>query len=146
MMKLQTILATKGTKVFTIRPEQQVKEAINMLVEHNIGALVVVDEDSRPIGIISERDVIHVAAHNDKVLAQMIGEVMTKKLITCTAHDDIHAVAQTMTDRRIRHLPIVEDGKLVGILSIGDVVKAQLQEYQGTIHNLQTQAQADPDK
>ncbi len=143
-MKLHTILATKGTKVLTIRPEQAVKEAISILVQYNIGALVVVDEDSRPIGIISERDVIHEAAHNDAVLKQMIGEVMTARLITCTPHDDIHAVAQTMTDHRIRHLPIVEDGKLVGIVSIGDVVKSQLQEYEGTIDTLQTQVQASP--
>ncbi|GAC1363512.1 MAG: CBS domain-containing protein [Herpetosiphon sp.] len=142
-MKLRTILATKTTKVLTIRPHQTVKEAIQILVEKNIGALVVVDDQGQPIGIISERDVIHEAARNDSVLNQTIEHVMTKKLITGSPHDDIHSVGQTMTDRRIRHVPIVEDGRLLGIVSIGDVVKTQLEEYQGTIDTLETRVQAD---
>ena len=138
-MKISTILATKGMNVITIGPGLSVKEAIALLVKHNIGALVVVDEAGRPIGMFSERDVIHEAARSEQVFSRTVGEVMTKGVITALPSDDVKSVEQTMTNRRIRHLPIMDQGKLAGIVSIGDVVKAQLDAYEGEIDTLQTQ-------
>ena len=138
-MKISTILATKGVNVITIGPEQSVTAAIAMLVKHNIGALVVVDEAGQLIGILSERDIIHEAARSEQIFSRTVGEVMTRDVITALPSDDVKSVEQTMTNRRIRHLPIIDHGKLAGIVSIGDVVKAQLDEYEGEIDTLQTQ-------
>jgi CBS domain-containing protein len=137
-MKISAILATKGMNVVTIRPEQPLKEAIALLSQHNIGALVVVDAKNKPVGIISERDIVRRAARGSDILNAPTSEAMTKSPVTGTPQDDVNAVLQTMTDRRFRHLPIVDEGKLVGIVSIGDLVKAQLNEYKGEIHTLET--------
>lgn len=138
-MKISSILATKGMNVVTIRPDQSVREAVAVLTQHNIGALVVVDEAGKPIGILSERDIVRALARRDDVLAQSVSQVMTAPVIAATPHDDLTAVMQTMTEKRFRHLPIVHRGKLDGIVSIGDVVKAQLDEYRGAIDTLQMQ-------
>jgi CBS domain-containing protein len=138
-MKVQTILAKKGTNVVTIRPEQSVKEAARLLAEHNIGALVVVNEARQPVGIISERDILRAAARRDDAFAQPVSRVMTKDVIIGLPQDDLISVAHTMTEKRFRHLPIMDKGELVGIISIGDVVKAQRDQYQGEIYTLQTQ-------
>ncbi|MDQ7029953.1 MAG: CBS domain-containing protein, partial [Ardenticatenia bacterium] len=144
-MNVRTILATKGSNVITVRPHQTVREAVRLLAYHNIGALVVVDEASRPVGIISERDIVRAAArHEDRDISVMqVADIMTSNLITGTPQDDVHSVAHTMTERRFRHLPIVEEGRLVGIVSIGDVVKAQRDLYRGEVDTLQTQIMAD---
>ena len=138
-MKVQTILAKKGTNVVTIRPEQSVKEATRLLVEHNIGALVVVNEARQPVGIISERDILRAAARRDDAFARPVSQVMTKDVVIGLPQDDIISVAHTMTERRFRHLPIMDKGELIGIISIGDVVKAQRDQYQGENFTLQTQ-------
>jgi CBS domain-containing protein len=138
-MKVQTILAKKGTHVVTVRPEQTIKEATRLLVEFNIGALVVVNEVRQPVGIISERDILRAAARRDDAFARTVSQVMTKDVIIGLPQDDIISVAHTMTERRFRHLPIMEKGELIGIISIGDVVKAQRDQYQGEIYTLQTQ-------
>lgn len=138
-MKIENILAKKGTQVFTIQPDKSLKDAIALLVRHNIGALVVVDAAGKPVGIISERDIIREAGKTQHLFAQPVRRVMTKDVTTGTPYDDLKSVLQTMTNRRFRHLPVVEHGKLVGIVSIGDVVKAQLDEYEGEINTLQTQ-------
>ena len=138
-MKVQTILAKKGTNVVTIRPEQSVKEATRLLVEHNIGALVVVNEARQPVGIISERDILRAAARHDDAFARPVSQVMTKDVVIGLPQDDIISVAHTMTERRFRHLPIMDKGELIGIISIGDVVKAQRDQYQGENFTLQTQ-------
>jgi CBS domain-containing protein len=144
-MKVKSILATKGTNVITIRPGQSVKDAVILLVKHNIGALVVVNESAQPVGIISERDIIRAAAQREDVFSQAVGKVMTKDLITGVPQDELISVAHTMTERRFRHLPIMDQGNLVGIISIGDVVKAQRDQYQGEMDTLQTQMIADED-
>src|SRR5574341_36732 len=138
-MKIENILAKKGTQVFTIQPDKSLKDAIALLVRHNIGALVVVDAAGKPVGIISERDIIREAGKTQDLFAQPVRRVMTKDVTTGTPYDDLKSVLQTMTNRHFRHLPVVEHGKLVGIVSIGDVVKAQLDEYEGEINTLQTQ-------
>ena len=138
-MKIESILATKSSDVITVRPDQSLREAVGLLAEHNIGALVVVDEPGRPIGIISERDIIREAARTETVLEQTVSRVMTKDLITASPEDDLETVLQTMTAGHFRHLPIMDRGQLIGVISIGDVVKAQLDKYQGEIDTLQTQ-------
>lgn len=138
-MKVKTILATKGMTIVTARPEQSLREAMALLSLHNIGVLVVVDAGDQLIGIISERDIVREAARNESFLTRAIREVMTQTVITGTPQDDVRSVLQAMTDRRFRHLPIVDRGNLIGIVSIGDLVKAQLAEYEGEIDTLQTQ-------
>jgi len=137
-MKIQTILATKGTKVVTAHARQLLKEAIGLLVQHNIGALVVVDDADKPVGIISERDLIRAVARGED-LARPVSAVMTRAVIFGTPQDDLASVMKTMTEKRFRHLPVMEGDKLVGIVSIGDMVKAQLEQYQGEIETLETQ-------
>ncbi len=138
-MKIENILAKKGAQVFTIHPDKLLKDAIALLVEHNIGALVVVDDAGKPVGIISERDIIREAGKTQDIFSRPVRRVMTKDVTTGSPYDDLKSVLQTMTNRHFRHLPVVEHGKLVGIVSIGDVVKAQLDEYEGEINTLQTQ-------
>ena len=138
-MNIAHVLARKGVRVITIRPEESIRQALTLLAEHNIGVLVVVDEADRPVGILSERDIVRAAARDEKLFERSVGELMTRNVVVGLPEDDLKAVGYTMTERRIRHLPIVEKGKLVGIVSIGDVVKAQRDEYEGEGDTLQTQ-------
>lgn len=140
-MKVRTILATKGTKVITIHPEQSLEEAARLMAEHNIGALVVVDEAGHPVGIVSERDIVRAVAKG--ILSGLVSQLMTKDVIIGLPQDDLISVAHTMTEKRFRHLPIMEHGELVGIVSIRDVVESQRDQYQGEIDTLQTQIIAD---
>jgi CBS domain-containing protein len=137
-MNIASILATKGDKVITIRAEQTIREALGVLAQHNIGALVVVDGALRPIGILSERDVVRAAVKNEAVFPLLVSQLMTRDLVLGSPGDDLGAVGQTMVQRHIRHLPVVDGGKLVGMVSIGDVVKAQRDQYQGEVDTLQT--------
>jgi CBS domain-containing protein len=137
-MKISSLLATKGMNVVTIHPHQTLKEAIIKLSQHNIGALVVLNDTGAPIGILSERDIVREAARMDNILILPVSAIMTKEVITGSPHDDLRSVLQTMTDRHFRHLPILDQGKLAGIVSIGDVVKAQINQYQGEIETLET--------
>ena len=137
-MNIASILATKGDKVVTVRADQTIREALGVLAQHNIGALVVVDGGMRPIGVLSERDIVRAAAKNEGVFPLLVSQLMTRDLILGDPGDDLGAVGQTMVQRRIRHLPVVVAGKLVGIVSIGDVVKAQRDQYQGEVDTLQT--------
>jgi CBS domain-containing protein len=137
-MNIASILATKGDKVVTVRADQTIREALGVLAHHNIGALVVVDGGMRPIGILSERDIVRAAAKNEAVFPQLVSQLMTRDLVLGDPGDDLGAVGQTMVQRRIRHLPVVVTGKLVGIVSIGDVVKAQRDQFQGEVDTLQT--------
>lgn len=138
-MKIDAILAIKGMNVLTIRPDQSVREAVALLSKHNIGALVVADANATVVGILSERDIVRRAAHEEQVFALAVRQLMTDKVVTGTPSDDLDVVLRTMTARHFRHLPIVEHGKLVGIVTIGDVVKARLDQYRGEVDNLNTQ-------
>jgi len=143
-MNIQSILATKGANVITIGPDNTIREALATLAKHNFGALVVVDGGQKPVGIISERDIVRLAARNENFFAVPVSDVMTRNLITGVRQDDLKAVANTMTEKRIRHLPIVEaNGKLIGIVSIGDIVKAERNHFQGEADTLRTQILAD---
>lgn len=142
-MNIASILATKGASVVSIRPDQSIREAVALLARHNIGVLVVVDDAGRPVGIISERDVVREAARDEQVFARAVSEIMTKDVMTAMPEDDLMSVASTMTERRIRHLPVVDKGNLVGIVSIGDVLKAQRDRFLGEIDTLESQLLAD---
>jgi CBS domain-containing protein len=137
-MNIANILARKGSAAVTVRPEQSIREALGLLDRHNIGALIAVEGD-RPVGILSERDIVREAAHNEKFFARLVADLMTRDVITGQPHDDLPSVAHTMTERRIRHLPVVDKGRLIGMVSIGDIVKAQRDHYQGEVDTLQTQ-------
>jgi CBS domain-containing protein len=138
-MNIASILATKGDAVYTIRPEQSIRQALALLAQHNVGALVVVDETNRPVGILSERDIVRASARSEAVFGRTVGEIMTRDVIVGTPHDDLGTVGYTMTERRIRHLPVMDQGRLCGMVSIGDVVKAQRDRYAGEVDTLQTQ-------
>ena len=138
-MKIDAILATKGMSVITIRPEQSIREAIALLSKHNIGALVVVNNAGDVVGILSERDIVRRASHDDQVFTRLVRQLMTDQVITGSPSDDLDAVLSTMTRRHFRHLPVLEHGKLVGIVAIGDLVKARLDQYRGELDNLHTQ-------
>lgn len=144
-MKISSILATKSHEIITIRPEQTLLEVIELLVRYNIGALPVLDEQDKLVGIISERDVIRRAAKTEKLHETAVREIMTRKVIVGLPQDDVISVAHTMTEKRFRHLPILQGDKLVGIISIGDLIKAQRDTYRGEIDTLETQIMADID-
>ncbi|HSD84843.1 MAG TPA: CBS domain-containing protein [Anaerolineae bacterium] len=140
-MQISTILATKGSTVVTVTPDQTVREAVALLVEKHIGAVVVVDATGHPVGIVSERDVMRLIAQNENALQEPVNRVMTREVIIARPTDDTRVVSKTMTVGRFRHLPVLDHGELVGIISIGDVVKAQLDEYEGEIETLQTRVE-----
>ena len=123
-MKIEDILRDKGHDVVTITKEKSVLDAARALVEHNIGGLVVT-EGGRPAGILTERDILRLTASSaDELGSIRVGAVMTTELITATPEDELAPMMQVMTNNRIRHLPIVVQGQLAGIISIGDLVNA----------------------
>lgn len=125
-MTIASILAKKGEDVVSIAPQQTVGEAARLLAERRIGALPVVDSGG-VVGIFSERDVIHALnAHGAEALAGAVGGVMTSPAITVARGDSVLGALSLMTRRRIRHLPVVEEGQLVGFVSIGDLVKYRI--------------------
>lgn len=142
-MNIASLLATKSRPPITIRPEQSVREAVALLAEHNIGVLIVVSETGTTVGIISERDIVREAARDERVFGRALSEIMTRDVITGVPEDDLASIAHVMTEKRIRHVPILDKGKLIGIVSIGDVVKAQRDQYQGAVETLETQILAD---
>ncbi|MDX1435219.1 MAG: CBS domain-containing protein [Anaerolineales bacterium] len=138
-MDISRILAIKGKGVVTVLPDQTVREALSLFADRNIGSLVVVDLSDHIVGIITERDIIRAMVRDETVFAYSVGELMTRDVITAMPEDDLNSVANTMTEKRIRHLPVVKDSRLIGIVSIGDIVKAQRDAYLGEVDTLQTQ-------
>jgi CBS domain-containing protein len=130
-MTVKAILSTKGTDVLTIDPTTNLAAAAKLLAERKIGALVVTGPDRRVVGIVSERDIVQeLAAHGPAALDLALTEVMTRKVMTCSVSDTISSVMERMTAGKFRHLPVVDQGRLAGIVSIGDVVKHRLQEME----------------
>ena len=142
-MKINSLLSTKSATVITIGPGQKVSLAISMMASHNIGALVVTNNVGRVVGIISERDIVRMAAQREDVTGLAVADVMTRKVVIGVPEDDIISVAHTMTEKRFRHLPVIDEDRLVGIISIGDILKAQRDQYRGEIDTLETQIMAD---
>ena len=123
-MIVARILGGKGREVFTTAPHRTLKEVIDLLAEKGVGAVVVVDASMTVLGILSERDVVRVIAqHGATALNDQVSRHMTPKVTTVTRDATIEHLMQTMTEGRFRHLPVVEDSRLIGIVSIGDVVK-----------------------
>ena len=126
-MDVAGILRSKGSAVTTAKPDMTTTEAIALLNERQIGALVVSDDGRTLLGIVSERDVVRgLAERGAGFLSCTLAECMASPVVTCSPSDSDRAVMAMMTDRRFRHLPVIEDGALVGIVSIGDVVKSRL--------------------
>jgi CBS domain-containing protein len=131
-MTVKAILSRKGNDVITIEPAVTLSAAVNILAEHRIGALVVVaGADEQVAGILSERDIVRALAQRGPgALQEAVGQVMTRRVVTCTESDTVAALMERMTQGKFRHLPVVERGKLVGLVSIGDVVKHRLGEME----------------
>src|SRR6516225_8537796 len=128
-MFISDVLRTKGHHVERIHPTDNVEVAVRQLAEHRIGALVVEDRWMKPVGIFSERDFINaVAREGAAVLGFLVEQLMSSPILSCRSSDRVDAVLATMTTARIRHLPVVEDDELKGIVSIGDLVKHRLDE------------------
>ena len=128
-MKIEDIIRKKGADVVTIAPAATVAELVDLLAKHNIGAVVVSDDGASIGGIVSERDIVRrLATQGSGVLSQEVSSIMTADVRTCGAGDSLESTAQTMTYGRFRHLPVVQDGKLVAIISIGDVVKHRIDQ------------------
>jgi CBS domain-containing protein len=130
-MQIDRILRTKGSAVATVSPSACVGDAARDLARHGVGALVVSSDGEHIEGILSERDIARsVGLHGAGVLERPVHELMTRDVATCSMHDTVDHLAEIMTARRVRHLPVVRDGCLAGIVSIGDVVKHRLDELQ----------------
>lgn len=130
-MMVKHILADKGQDVFTLRPDATIMDALSSLAEHNVGALIVTDADMAVKGILSERDVVRaISRHGRAALDRTVTELMTSKVQTCTEESTVPELMETMTTGRFRHLPVVHDGRLIGVVSIGDIVKRRIQEIE----------------
>jgi len=143
-MTVEEILRAKGTDVFTVVPGVLLSHVTELLVEHNCGSLVVVDaEGSRKmVGIVTERDILRACAKGQSLHEVKVGDAMSTKLITGRASDTVTKTMGLMTENRIRHLPVVEDDSLAGIISIGDVVKAQHDHLSAENHYLKSYIQS----
>jgi CBS domain-containing protein len=130
-MTVKAILSAKGGEVFTIEPTAKLAAAARVLATRKIGALVVTGADRRVVGIVSERDIVHeLAAHGASSLDLPLTDVMTRDVVTCRISDTVNSVMERMTTGKFRHLPVVEQGRLAGIVSIGDVVKHRLEDME----------------
>jgi CBS domain-containing protein len=130
-MNVEHILSEKGRKVVTIAPNKSLAEASQILSENRIGAVVVSATGGPVLGILSERDIVRaVAASGGAALAEPVSRHMTGKVVTCTGRTAINDLMETITIGKFRHVPVVEDGALVGIVSIGDIVKHRLAEIE----------------
>jgi CBS domain-containing protein len=128
-MKVRDILKVKGSQVYTIGPDQTVLDAVAILMQHRIGALLVRDATGTVSGIISERDVLGECLRRSADLDRIpVREVMTRDLVVCVPDDDVDYAMGIVTKNRVRHLPIMDDDGVAGIISIGDLVKAGLEE------------------
>jgi len=130
-MTVKAILSRKGGDIVTIAPTASLSAAVKLLAERRIGALVVTGPDNRVAGILSERDIVRtLAERGPAALDDNVGAVMTRKVTTCTEADTIVFIMERMTAGKFRHLPVVDQGKLVGVISIGDVVKYRIEEVE----------------
>jgi CBS domain-containing protein len=130
-MNVEAILRSKGRSVATIRPDATVAAAVRELKTRGIGALLVSEDGKQVAGILSERDVVHALAEQGAgLLATTVDRLMTRKVITCLPEDTVSDLMGRMTQHRFRHLPVVKDGVLLGIVSIGDLVKNRIEEVE----------------
>jgi len=136
-MRISDLLRSKGTAVATVAPGTTVTELLSGLAEHNVGAMVVLGPDGIA-GIVSERDVVRrLNDHGPELLGRPVSEIMTKLVATCGPEDSVDDLSRLMTERRIRHVPVLAEGELAGIISIGDVVKNRMQELEKSQEQLE---------
>ncbi|MGI9412104.1 MAG: CBS domain-containing protein [Hyphomicrobiales bacterium] len=130
-MNVAGILRDKGEDIVTMNPDESLRETVQTLASQNIGAVVVTDDRDRVCGIISERDIVRAIAENgDRALEAAVKSFMTKNVVTCSKQDTVAELMTRMTEGRFRHLPVLEGERLVGIISIGDVVKQRIAEQE----------------
>jgi CBS domain-containing protein len=130
-MRIHEILHSKGFDVITIAPEALVTDMLTLLKDNNLGAVVVSDDGRRIKGIVTERDVVRKLVDGPDFLDAPVSSIMSSDVLTCNPNDSVQSLMTTMTNRRIRHLPVVdEDGELAGIVSIGDVVKSHITQIE----------------
>ena len=141
-MNLHDILSQKGSALFTVAPRAKLAEALQVMVQHNCGSLVVCENESM-VGIISERDLLRALADSPQALNDMqVADRMTRDVITGCPSDDLNKVMGIMTQHRIRHLPVLENGRTCGLISIGDIVKAQHEQLARENHFLMSYIQS----
>ncbi len=130
-MRIADVLSAKPSQdVVTIGPDAGVRDLLGLLAEHNVGALIVSADGASVDGIVSERDVVRHLHHDGTVINQRVRDIMTSDVAICPPDTQLEDLMKVMTQRRIRHVPVVDDGKLVGIVSIGDVVKHRIDQLQ----------------
>ena len=130
-MIVKSIIDNKGREVVTIEPGVSLDTAAKLLAERRIGAVVVLGADDRVVGILSERDIVRsISERGAGAMQEQVSQVMTRKVVTCTLDETIHSIMERMTAGKFRHLPVVEQGRLAGIISIGDVVKNRIMEME----------------
>jgi CBS domain-containing protein len=136
-MRIADVLRNKGAGVLTVAPETLVGDLINGLATRNVGAMVVVGPDGL-VGIVSERDVVRMLhEHGAAALGRRVADIMTSQVITCSPDDSVDSLSGLMTTHRVRHVPVVENGRLAGIVSIGDVVKTRMEQLQAEREQLE---------
>jgi CBS domain-containing protein len=137
-MRIADVLRNKGSAVATISPDTLVSELLAGMAERNIGAMVVMGSDG-VLGIVSERDVVRrLNERGAELLGLSVSEIMTTMVVTCAPGDAVDDLTALMTENRVRHVPVIENGQLAGIVSIGDVVKTRMEELQSEQEQLQT--------
>ena len=130
-MKVADILKSKAAGVVTMRPGSSIDVVVHRMRQERIGAVIISPNGRSIVGVLSERDILRaLAEHGTALLGLKAEDLMTREVVTCTRDDTLHKVMVKMTQRRIRHLPVVEEGQLIGIISIGDVVKNRLAEVE----------------
>ncbi len=128
-MKVDQILRAKGTDIFAVRPDDSIAQAVGVLNDRNIGAVLVLDDNGGVVGILSERDVVRrLGKHGVAAMDMRVSECMTGDVYTCSAESSVDELMAMMTNKRIRHLPVTNGGQIVGVVSIGDVVKRKIEE------------------
>ncbi|GLR95922.1 MULTISPECIES: CBS domain-containing protein [Bradyrhizobium] len=129
-MTVRSILNTKGHQIVSVEPDAKLGATIKLLAEKKIGAVLVMNQ-SRLEGILSERDIVRVLGERGAgVLEAPVSDVMTRKVVTCKETDTVAELMEMMTSGKFRHLPVIDNGKVVGLISIGDIVKRRVQEYE----------------
>lgn len=128
-MNVAAILARKGSEVITAAADAALMDAAKILDERRIGAVIILGPDRKPVGVLSERDITAAVARDGAAaLTRRVSECMSRDVVICRPSDSLDALMERMTDRRIRHLPVMEGGRLAGVVSIGDVVKERIAE------------------
>lgn len=138
-MTISTILKSKGSNIVSVRPDETIDSAAKCLQREKIGAVLVMDSGGKLCGVLSERDIVNgLANHGSGLLERTVSELMTRDVITCHPSDRVTRVMGMMTDRRIRHLPVLDGGELVGVVSIGDIVKRRMEEIESEAEALRS--------